>query len=74
MQASEIVGIDSTVVAHGLNIDPSIKPVIQKKWNFVLERQKNYYIRNNKAAGSRIHTRVYTPQMASECSTYLQGQ
>ena len=39
-QASEIVGIDSIVVAHSLNTDPSIKPVKQKKWNFATERQK----------------------------------
>ena len=37
-QASEIVGIDPNIVAHSLNIDPSIKPVVQKKWNFALER------------------------------------
>ena len=39
-QASEIVEIVSTVVAHSLNIDPSIKPVIQKKQNFAVKRQK----------------------------------
>ena len=27
-------------MAHSLNIDLSIKLVIQKKWNFALERQK----------------------------------
>ena len=31
--------IDPTIVAHGLNVDPSIKPVIQKKQNFAFERQ-----------------------------------
>ena len=34
------MGIDSTVVAHSLNINPSIKPVIQKKRNFAIEWQK----------------------------------
>ena len=31
MQASEIVGIDPTIIAHSLNINPSIKHVKQKK-------------------------------------------
>ena len=30
IKATEIEGIDPTVVAHSLNTNPSIKPVIQK--------------------------------------------
>ena len=33
-------GIDPAVITHKLNINPSFKPVKQKRRNFALERQK----------------------------------
>ena len=50
-QASEIVGIDPTIVSHGLNVDPSIKLVIHKKWNFAFKRQEIIATKTKKLSG-----------------------
>ncbi|XP_077237307.1 uncharacterized protein LOC143878980 [Tasmannia lanceolata] len=39
--AADIQGIPSNVAVHKLNVDPSFKPVKQKKCNFAAERQKH---------------------------------
>ena len=39
-KAIEIVGVDPQIASHSLNINPGMKPVIQKKRKFVYERKK----------------------------------
>ena len=36
----DMLGINKQVIEHSLNVDPTKKPVQQKKWVFALERNK----------------------------------
>ena len=37
-KATKIAGVDPQIASHNLNINPRMKPVIQKKRKFVYER------------------------------------
>ena len=61
-KAIEIVGVDPRIASHSLNINPRIKPVIQKKRKFAYERQKLIAEKTKKLLDARFIRKVTHPE------------
>ena len=58
---SDMLGIPSKVITHKLNVDPSFRPVRQKKRNFAPERQEAIKTEVDKLLTTGFIREVYYP-------------
>ncbi|KAL0445085.1 UNVERIFIED_CONTAM: hypothetical protein Slati_2231200 [Sesamum latifolium] len=64
----DLEGIDPKMITHHLNIDPSIKPVKQKKRHFGPEKDKIIQAEVDKLMAVGHIEEIQFPRMAIQCS------
>ena len=70
-KATKIVGVDSRIMSHSLNINLRMKPVIQKKRKFAYERQKLIVEETKKLLDSEFIREVTHPEWVANIECVL---